>query len=297
MFTNLKNGIAQQLTSLPIVSTLFYKYYVYRTALDEKLLRGKIQYLGHCIDLHITTGSKVPMPVIRELQFLLRETFKKQLPLDGPMLWSIELLLRAKYGLRPVINKASTGPVCGGADTKAHLIDVIMNRRSVRKWTSEPTDLDDIEKAIEVARWAPSSCNKQPWQTLIIAKKEDIEFISEYFPGNFYTRAPVLLLIVMNKSLYGFSEKHFAYLDGGAFIQNLLLTLHANGYGACWLGFKGWDSADNLFVESEKYHDFYEHFKLNKNQVPISMVALGRPAMQPKAPPRQDLSNIIIRDL
>lgn len=297
MFTSLKNKVRQQLKSLPIVSTFFYRYYVYRNAFDEKSLRGKIQYLGHCIDLHITAGSKVPMPVIRELRFLLHETFKKQIRLDGPMLWAIELLLRAQYGLRSAVNNASTGPVHGNADAKVPLMDVMMNRRSVRKWTSEPIDLDDIEKAIEVARWAPSSCNKQPWQALIIAKKEDIEFVSEYFPGNFYTRAPMLLLIVMNKSLYGSSEKHFAYLDGGAFIQNLLLTLHANGYGACWLGFKGWDSADNVFVESEKYHDFYEHFKLNKNQVPISMIALGRPAIQPKAPPRQDLSNIIIGDL
>ena len=100
----------------------------------------------------------------------------------------------------------------------------------------------------------------------------------------------------MDVSPYGAGERHLAYLDAAAFIQNLLLMLHAKGYGACWLGFKGWDCMGNVHFPAEHRDAFYAHFGLATNLVPISVIAVGRPANVPQAPPRQGLDQIVLSD-
>jgi nitroreductase len=146
-----------------------------------------------------------------------------------------------------------------------------------------------------MARWAPSSCNRQLWQTLVIQDPEEKDFLKHTFPNTFYAKAPVVIVVVMKTGNYGLDERHFVYLDGGAFIQNLLLALHAKGYGACWVGFRAWDASGNVYFPRERYEEFHERFKLEKDQVPISLIAVGRPAVAPVPPPRQGLEQILIR--
>jgi nitroreductase len=231
------------------------------------------------------------------MEFLVGEARHRHMPADEPIRWGLELLAMAKYGLRPAPEGSGLPPVAGRCVSaqEAVLAAVIRERRSVRKWTTEPVNMDDVVAAIDVARWAPSSCNRQLWQTILITQREDVEFVSGYFDGTFYRQAPLLILVLMNAGLYSDCEKHFAYLDGAAFIQNLLLVLHARGYGACWLGFTGWNSTGRVFAAPERYEAFYEHFGLRKDQVPISMVAVGRPLTAPKAPPRQGIDSIVLK--
>jgi hypothetical protein len=45
-----------------------------------------------------------------------------------------------------------------------------------------------------------------------------------------------------------------------------------------------------------RYKAFYEYFKLSSQVVPVSMVAVGKPAIRPKTPLRQSTENIVIED-
>lgn len=45
--------------------------------------------------------------------------------------------------------------------------DVALNRRSIRAFLSEPVPRERIERAVEVARWAPSWGNTQPWEVIV----------------------------------------------------------------------------------------------------------------------------------
>ena len=45
--------------------------------------------------------------------------------------------------------------------------DVALNRRSIRAFLSEPVARERIERAVEVARWAPSWGNTQPWEVVV----------------------------------------------------------------------------------------------------------------------------------
>jgi hypothetical protein len=47
---NMKAKFKSILSRLPVLRTLFFKYYLYRNC-DEKTLRVEIQRKGHCVDL------------------------------------------------------------------------------------------------------------------------------------------------------------------------------------------------------------------------------------------------------
>ena len=289
----LKKFIKNLIVAVPFFRTLYFKNYVYRKGLDEKIIRGRIQNFGHNIELCLSKNETVPSELLRELEFLIKEMADRQLVADEASEWAFQWLIMGKYGLKEIPQKAVECSYKSG--TQCPLSDAIYQRRSVRQWTNEPVDRKAIEKIIDTAKWAPSSCNRQSWHVLLLEKKEDFEFISGYFPNEFYLNAQILLVIFADANLYGNNEKHFAYLDAGAFIQNLLLLLHAEGFGACWIGFKSWDCSGAVFSSDEHRNSFYNYFKLNSNVVPVSMVAVGRPATTPKAPPRQMLKNIILR--
>ena len=52
------------------------------------------------------------------------------------------------------------------------LLKLAAKRRSVRAFKSDPVPDDMIDKIIEVARWAPSGANTQPWEFIVIRDKE-----------------------------------------------------------------------------------------------------------------------------
>jgi nitroreductase len=52
------------------------------------------------------------------------------------------------------------------------LLEIVKNRRSVRRFKSDPIPDEYIDKIIEVARWAPSGFNTQPWEFVVLKDKK-----------------------------------------------------------------------------------------------------------------------------
>jgi len=65
------------------------------------------------------------------------------------------------------------------------LLELVKNRRSVRKFKPDPVPDEYVDKIIEVARWAPSGFNTQPWDFVVVKRKElkdrIVEINNEYF--------------------------------------------------------------------------------------------------------------------
>ena len=51
------------------------------------------------------------------------------------------------------------------------VIEGIKSRKSIRAYKTEPVPREMLEKALEVARWAASADNSQPWEVAIISSK------------------------------------------------------------------------------------------------------------------------------
>ena len=50
------------------------------------------------------------------------------------------------------------------------LMDLMRQRRSLRRYRAEPVPNEYIEQILEAAIWAPSAHNRQPWRFALISK-------------------------------------------------------------------------------------------------------------------------------
>ena len=57
-------------------------------------------------------------------------------------------------------------------------LQTIKNRRSIRSFTEQQIEHNDLQTIIEAAKYAPSGGGTQPWHFSIIQKKELIEALS-----------------------------------------------------------------------------------------------------------------------
>lgn len=65
------------------------------------------------------------------------------------------------------------------------LLELLKNRRSIRRFKPDPIPDEYVDKIIEAARWAPSGFNTQPWEFVVVKKPElknrIVELVEQYF--------------------------------------------------------------------------------------------------------------------
>jgi len=61
------------------------------------------------------------------------------------------------------------------------LLGLLKFRRSIREFKEGALPDALIDKILEAARWSPSAANSQPWEFVVIKKKETIEKLAEMF--------------------------------------------------------------------------------------------------------------------
>ncbi|HJJ26947.1 MAG TPA: nitroreductase family protein [Methanocorpusculum sp.] len=109
-------------------------------------------------------------------------------------------------------------------------ITVIQSRHSVRKFKDEPVPPEFVRKALECASKAATAMNVQPWIFVQIENKETMAKIADLATyGKFIAKAGLCILV------FGEKDHPFVVEDCSAATQNLLLALHAYGYGGCWI--------------------------------------------------------------
>ena len=160
--------------------------------------------------------------------------------------------------------------------------DIILTRRSIRKYINKPIEKEVIEKLLEAAMYAPSAHNSQSWQFLVISDKEKLIAISKFHPyAKMLIEAPLAILVCGDKK----KEESDLYLsiNCSAATQNILLSAHAMGLGSVWLG---------VFPKPERIIPLRNLFNLPDDIVPISLIAIGYPAEHKEKPQRFNEENI-----
>jgi nitroreductase len=64
------------------------------------------------------------------------------------------------------------------------LLEVVKKRRSIRYFKTDPVPDEFVDRIIEVARWAPSGFHTQPWEFVVIKKKEIKDKIVQAITGH-----------------------------------------------------------------------------------------------------------------
>ena len=146
-------------------------------------------------------------------------------------------------------------------------MDILMNRRSVRRFTEQKVEPEKIDRLMRVAMEAPSAQNQQPWEFIVIDEKEKIEKLSEFSPYSGLLKGAPLAVVILERQ--GNRAQRFAPQDLGACTENLLLGAVEQGLGAVWMGV-GKDNPRETFL--------IDMFNLPERVKPFAVIAIGYPA-------------------
>lgn len=115
--------------------------------------------------------------------------------------------------------------------------DFVKSRFSIRDFDAEDVDLEVIKKAVNIAKHAPSVCNRQSWKAHVYTKETQILPLLKVQGGNNGFTQSINKLIIVTTDIKAFTtlESNQLFIDGGLFSMNLVLALHSQGIGACCL--------------------------------------------------------------
>ncbi len=166
-----------------------------------------------------------------------------------------------------------------------NLLDIIKNRRSIRKFEDKKIPEEVIDKLAEALIWAPSAGNLQSRKFYFVFNQEiKKELAKAALFQDFIAQAPLVIVGCTDNKIekrYGERGKNlYSICDVAASIQNMLLLTHEQGLGTCWIG---------AFKEKE----ISKILNLPENLIPIALVSVGFPGEEPLAPPRVSKSEAI----
>ncbi len=116
-----------------------------------------------------------------------------------------------------------------------NFIQKIISRKSVRNFVYKKIDNDTIGAILECGRWAPSGQNSQPWKVCVVSHPTVKRLIAEQSKYGGIIESAYLNFVVFLDHERGY-DRTKDILAMGAFIENLLLAIHAKGLGAVWIG-------------------------------------------------------------
>jgi nitroreductase len=126
--------------------------------------------------------------------------------------------------------------------------DVILKRRSIRRYKSTEVSKDLLNQILEAARWAPSWANTQCWEFIIVKDKELKERLKNTLtPWNpardAVVDAPLVIVACGKKGLAGYSKGKqitdkgdWFMFDVALALQNLILMAWSLGLGTVHIG-------------------------------------------------------------
>ena len=154
------------------------------------------------------------------------------------------------------------------------LKEVLLKRRSVRKFTEEPVSEEMIEELLHAAMSGPSACNRKPWEFYVVTNKEKLEELKG--ASKFTKMSSPLTIVICGNLMRALPMQLASYWiqDCSAAIENILLRVTDLGLGAVWCGLHPQKGAEERVREM---------LDIPKTQVPLGLVIIGHPAEEPEA--------------
>lgn len=174
-----------------------------------------------------------------------------------------------------------------------NFLNLVKERYSVRKYLNKPVESEKIERCIEAARLAPSTCNSQPWRFIIVDDTELKEaIVSETYShvlsfNSFSRQAPVLIIVISERKnisakIAGIIKKRdFSLIDIGIAAEHICLQAVEEGLGTCMLGWFNEKAVKKLLNIPQQ------------NRIEL-IITLGYPdeSVKKKSKKRRDIDNI-----
>jgi nitroreductase len=179
----------------------------------------------------------------------------------------------------------------------ANLSDILLNRRSIRKYSSKPVDKKYLNDILKKGCRASTTGNMQVYSIVVTTSDEKKKELSPFhFNQKMITEAPVVLTFCADFNRFNkwclqrnaepgydnFLSFFTAAIDALLVAQTVCIAAEAEGLGICYLG-----------TTTYMAHKIIEVLKLPKGVVPVTTVTLGWPAETPVQVDRLPLEAVI----
>ncbi len=158
------------------------------------------------------------------------------------------------------------------------LLDVIIKRRSVRKFREQTVHEETILRILKAGILAPTAKNRQEWKAVIITDKELIKKFPQICNGQEFTgTASFIIALVSKENEYTMRcGINAGIVDSSLVMQNMVLQAIEEGLGSCYIGSFSQEKAKELL-------NVPEPMKI------VQLIVVGYPAEEPEPRPRKEL--------
>ncbi|MDE7153940.1 MAG: nitroreductase family protein [Muribaculaceae bacterium] len=159
-------------------------------------------------------------------------------------------------------------PQAESNDSQA-VIENIMTRTSVRRFTSQPIAADTLETIVKAGMAAPTAMNIQPWSFVVVTERAVLDSLESVHPYSNLATATAAIIVCGDMQKYNDDTlRQYWVQDCSAATENILLAAHGLGLGAVWCG---------VYPSAERVSGVRHVLELPGNIVPLNLIAMGYP--------------------
>jgi nitroreductase len=153
--------------------------------------------------------------------------------------------------------------------------DMLVKRHSIRKYTDEDINPDDVKTILEAALLAPTSKNGRPWQFTVVDDKEKLEVLSHFKPMYATSVARCALAIVVSAD----PVKSEAWIEDASIAATFIqLQAEVLGLGSCWVQVRGRQA--NEEIDSSNY--IKDLLNIDGTEQVLCVITIGHKAEERK---------------
>lgn len=163
-----------------------------------------------------------------------------------------------------------------------NILDTIMTRRSIRRFTGQVISDENLEKILKAGFQAPSAHNTEPRDFVVVKEESILNEISEFHKyAKMLPGAGCGIIVCGDKT----KQEELGYLiaDCSASIENMLLAAHGLGLGAVWCG---------VYPVSDYVENMSKTLNLPDHIIPVGMVVVGEKDQEAKFIDRFDSESV-----
>ncbi len=162
-------------------------------------------------------------------------------------------------------------------------IELAKKRVSIRSYKPDPVSDEMLHEVLEAGRLAPTACNLQPFQFVVVHKKENLASLAAGYPGNWFKEAPVVIAICTQASKAWkrkYDARTLVDVDGAIAADHMTLAAADIGLGTCWVG-----AFDPKIIRKA--------LGVPRTVEPIVLLTLGHPNEKGRPKIRQPLKKLV----
>ena len=153
-------------------------------------------------------------------------------------------------------------------------LDWIFKRRSIRKFTQEPLDEEQVNLLLQAAMAAPSAMNLKPWKFIVVQAQDQLAALKKALPFG-KVDAPCAIVVCGDlKSFRKVLVERYWQQDCSAAAENILLAATAMGLGSVWCGVHPIATTERAVQAA---------LEIPNGVIPLNAIFVGYPAEEKEA--------------